>query len=80
MKHINLQLFGNVGPQAIGGDQNYNTPSPLNTTKQNTTTGDMSPTMKVFYDTALLENARETMVFTQLGKRWYLPSSETSSP
>ena len=27
----------------------------------------MSPTMKTFYDTALLENAREQMVFTQFG-------------
>lgn len=65
----NLQLFGNVAPQTIGATENYNTPSPLNTTKQNTTTADMSPTMKVFYDTALLENAREEMVFTQLGDK-----------
>lgn len=69
MKRINLQLFGDVAPQTIGASQNYNTPSPLNTTKQNTTTADMSPTMKVFYDTSLLENAREAMVFTQLGDK-----------
>jgi len=69
MKHYDLQLFGNVAPQAIGATENYNTVSPLNTTKQNTTTADMSPTMKTFYDTALLENAREQMVFTQLGKK-----------
>lgn len=30
---------------------------------------DMSPTMKTFYDTSLLENARDAMVFTQFGKR-----------
>lgn len=65
----NLQLFGDVGPQVIGATQNYNVASPLNTTKQNTTTGDMSPTMKTFYDTSLLENARENMVFTQLGEK-----------
>lgn len=65
----NLQLFGNVAPQTIGATENYNTPSPLNTTKQNTTTADMSVTMKTFYDTALLENARETMVFTELGDK-----------
>lgn len=69
MKRIDLQLFGNVAPTTIGADQNYNTPSPLNTTAQNTTTADMSPTMKTFYDTSLLENARENMVFTQLGKK-----------
>ena len=36
----------------------------------NVTTADgMSPTMKTFYDTTLLENAREQMVFTQFGKK-----------
>lgn len=34
-----------------------------------TTTSGMSPTMKTFYDTTLLENARENMVFTQFGKK-----------
>ena len=33
-----------------------------------TTTGDMAPTMKEFYDTALLENAREASVFDQFAK------------
>ncbi len=69
MKKLELQLFGNVAPTVIGSSQNYNVASPLNTTAQNTTTADMSPTMKTFYDTALLENAREQMVFTQLGNK-----------
>lgn len=43
--------------------------SPVNVTTQNATGKDMSPTMKTFYDTALLENAREQMVFTQFGKK-----------
>ena len=30
---------------------------------------DMSPTMKVFYDTALLENARENLIFDQFGDK-----------
>lgn len=38
--------------------------NPINVTTQSS----MSPTMKTFYDTTLLENARETMIFTQLGK------------
>lgn len=67
MKLFDLQLFAN--PQPIGSSQNYNTPSPINVTTQNATGKDMSPTMKVFYDTSLLENARENMVFTQLGKK-----------
>ena len=39
--------------------------NPINVTTQET----MSPTMKTFYDTTLLENAREQMVFTQFGKK-----------
>ena len=38
---------------------------PINVTTQSS----MSPTMKTFYDTTLLENAREQMVFTQFGKK-----------
>ena len=52
---LNLQLFADVNP--------------VNVTTQTTTGADMSPTMKTFYDTALLENAREQMIFTQFGKK-----------
>jgi N4-gp56 family major capsid protein len=39
--------------------------TPINITTQS----GMSPTMKTFYDTTLLENAREAMIFTQFGKK-----------
>ena len=39
--------------------------NPINVTTQTS----MNPTMKTFYDTTLLENAREEMVFTQLGDK-----------
>lgn len=39
--------------------------TPVNLTSQSS----MSPTMKTFYDTTLLENAREEMVFTQFGMK-----------
>lgn len=39
--------------------------TPINVTTQSS----LSPTMKTFYDTTLLENAREQMVFTQFGKK-----------
>ncbi len=39
--------------------------TPINITTQDS----MNPTMKTFYDTTLLENAREAMVFTQFGKK-----------
>lgn len=57
---LNLQLFawetGNPGTPTV---------NPVNVTTQSS----MSPTMKTFYDTTLLENARETMIFTQFGKK-----------
>lgn len=40
-------------------------PEPVNVTTQDS----MSPTMKTFYNTTLLENAREEMLFTQFGQR-----------
>lgn len=52
---FNLQLFADVNP--------------VNVTSQTDTGKDMSATMKTFYDTTLLENAREQMVFTQFGKK-----------
>lgn len=39
--------------------------NPINVTTQS----GMSPTMKTFYDTTLLENAREAMIFTQFGEK-----------
>lgn len=56
-----LQLFGAGDPTTQEG----NLVSPINVTTQTT----MSPTMKTFYDTTLLENAREEMIFTQFGKK-----------
>jgi len=61
IKTINLQLFADVGATVISS----NVVSPVNVTGQTS----MSPTMKTFYDTALLENAREAMIFTQFGKK-----------
>ena len=57
---FNLQLFAWSEGQA--GSPTVN---PVNVTTQSS----MSPTMKTFYDTTLLENARETMVFTQFGEK-----------
>lgn len=52
---LNLQLFaGNFNP---------------NVTTQTTSGSSMAPTMKTFYDTALLENAREELVFDKFGDK-----------
>lgn len=58
---MNLQLFA-FEPQVTAGSHDVN---PVNVTSQNS----LSSAMKVFYDTALLENAREQMIFTQFGKK-----------
>lgn len=61
MLELNLQLFAFEQGVTPGSP----TVSPVNVTTQES----MSPTMKVFYDTTLLENARENMIFTQFGKK-----------
>lgn len=61
MKKFNLQLFAFTAGQTAGTP----TVNPINVTTQ----GSMSPTMKTFYDTSLLENAREQMVLQQFGRK-----------
>ena len=65
MKKFNLQLFD----WTVRTDPGTLEVNPVNRTSDNTTGNDFSPTMKTFYDTSLLENAREASVFTQLGKK-----------
>lgn len=47
----------------------------VNRTTDNVPGNDLSPTMKEFYDTELLENAREELYFTQFGKKTPLPEN-----
>jgi N4-gp56 family major capsid protein len=55
-----MKNFLEMNLQLFSADVN-----PINVTTQSS----MSPTMKTFYDTTLLENAREQMIFTQFGKK-----------
>lgn len=64
MRKFDLQLFWT--PHVDAGTYEV---EPINVTTQTTTGEDMSPTMKTFYGTSLLENSREKMVFTQIGKK-----------
>ncbi len=67
---LNLQLF------AQAGDNINTTTGTVNAyTGAATTSEAMSPTMKVYYDTALLENAREEMVLTQFADHVPLPAN-----
>lgn len=58
---LELQLFA-FEAGVTAGTQSVN---PVNVTTQSS----LSPTMKTFYDTTLLENAREQMLFTQFGMK-----------
>lgn len=60
MKKLNLCLF--FTPHVSAGTYEV---EPVNLT----TSAGMAPTMKTFYDTTLLKNAREKMVFSQLGMK-----------
>lgn len=60
MKNIILKLQLFAWSEGQAGSPTVN---PVNATTQTT----MQPTMKPYYDTVLLENAREQMIFTQFG-------------
>lgn len=66
---INLQRFADAGTNV-----NTTTGTANAYTGTVTTSTAMSPTMKTFYDTSLLDNAREAQVFTQLGSKQVLPA------
>lgn len=69
-ERLNLQLF------AQAGDSINTTTGTVNAYTGATTTSDaMSPGMKVYYNTALLENAREEMVLTQFADHVPLPAN-----
>ena len=66
---LNLQLFADSGTLV-----NTTTGTANAYTGATTTSTDMSATMKTYYDTELLENARPNMVFSKLGKKQALPA------
>lgn len=66
---INLQLFADAGTTV-----NTTTGTANAYTGETATTTAMSATMKTYYDTELLENARAKLVFAQLGAKQRLPS------
>lgn len=66
---INLQLFADAGTNVnvTTGTVNAYTGAATNTTA-------MDPTLKTFYDTELLENARVEMYYAQFAKKQKLPA------
>lgn len=67
---LDLQLFAEAGTLV-----NTTTGTVNAYTGNATTTDALSPTMKVYYDTELLENAREKLIFQQLGRKQSLPAN-----
>lgn len=72
MLKLNLQHFAEAGT-LVNATGNY-----VNAYDGKTTNFDgantLTPTMKTYYDTELLENARAELVHTQFGKKQPLPS------
>ena len=69
---MNIQLF------AAGTTVNATTAyvnSDTGTTEGFTGSKTLSPTMKTYYDTELLENARSELIFAQFGRRQALPAN-----
>lgn len=67
---MNLQLF-----DAVQSITNTTTGHVDSYSGNPVTTNALSPTMKEYYDTELLENARENLIFAQLGKKQVLPKN-----
>ena len=67
-----LNLFADAGTlvNATGNYINAYTGSPTSFSG----TDDLTPTMKTFYDTELLENHRDQLIFAQLGRKQGLPA------
>ena len=74
MQFIDLQLFAEGG-EVITGTTNYPNAYDSSQSQAFDATNKMSPTMKTYYDTELLENARNEFYFEQFGKKVGLPAN-----
>lgn len=75
---VNLQLFADSG-DVVTTTTGYVNAYTGATVSPDPATNTMSPTMKTYYDTELLENARSKLVFNQLGKKQALPKNHGKS-
>lgn len=71
---LNLQLFADAGT-LVNATQNYVNAYTGETTSFTPGTDDLSSLNKTFYDTELLDNTREKLIFTQLGRKQALPAN-----
>jgi N4-gp56 family major capsid protein len=69
---LNLQWFADAGT-LVNATGNYVNAYTGSTESFTPGTSDLSSLNKTFYDTTLLDNARDELIFTQLGKKQPLP-------
>ena len=69
----NLQWFADAGT-LVNATGNYVNAYTGDTTSFTPGVTDLSPTMKTFYDTNLLDNARDKLIYAQLGRKEALPA------
>ena len=74
---INLQLFADAGTVVNATTGYVNSSTGNNEAFSGTNT--LNPTLKSFYDTELLENARVEMFYAQFGKKQPLPANHGQS-
>lgn len=71
---FDLQLFAEAGT-LVNATQNYVNAYTAETTPFTPGSDDLSSLNKTFYDTELLDNTREKLIFTQLGRKQALPAN-----
>lgn len=71
---LDLQYFAEAGT-LVNATQNYVNAYTGETTSFTPGSDDLSTLNKTFYDTELLENARDKLIFTQLGRKQGLPAN-----
>ncbi len=70
---FSLQFFADAGTNVNATEAMVNAYTGATTAR--TSTNDMAPELKAFYDTELLENARVELYYAQFGKRQNLPKN-----
>ncbi len=73
LRKFNLQLFADAGT-LVNTTIGYRNAYTGDLTPFSTGTDDLTPTMKSFYETGMLKNARAKLIFAQLGKKQPLPT------
>lgn len=71
--YLDLQMFADAG-SLTNTTQNYVDSYTGQATPFNPPAETLSPTMKTYYDTELLENTRAQLIFQQLGRKQALPA------